>query len=161
MGGPSVALDTACSSSLVGTHLCKLALIHQDRLDAGISGGLMCILSPFVFIGNCSAHMLSPEGRCFTFNASGNGFLRSEAIGFIGMKFLPYSKDTCFCTVSATNANQDGRSASMTAPSGPAQVANTRMALSEHQISPNEIDISECHGTATALGDPIEVGSVR
>merc|ERR1712216_908648 len=147
MGGPSVALDTACSSSLVGTHLCKLALIHQDRLDAGISGGLMCILSPFVFIGNCSAHMLSPEGRCFTFNASGNGFLRSEAIGFIGMKFLPYSKDTCFCTVSA--------------PNGPAQVANIRMALSEHQISPNEIDISECHGTATALGDPIEVGSVR
>merc|ERR1719272_1665619 len=49
----------------------------------------------------------------------------------------------------------------MTAPNGPAQMACIQEVLREHGLTPNQIDITECHGTGTALGDPIEVGSVR
>lgn len=155
-------LDTACSSSLVATNLAKSLLQDgTERMPCAIVCGVMTILSPYVFIGNCAAHMLSPSGRCFTFNASANGFLRCEAVGSICLKYDDYGQDKHYAMLSGSSANQDGRSASLTAPNGPAQVGVIHEVLREYGLTPNEVDISECHGTATALGDPIEVGSVR
>jgi acyl transferase domain-containing protein len=160
--GASVQVDTACSSSLVATHTCKLHLYFQENhiMEAGLVSGIQVILDPFVFIGNCAAHMLSPSGRCFTFNGSANGFARSEAVGSICMKFGHYIASDHLAMLSASYTNQDGKSASLTAPSGPAQVVCLGGALNESRLHANEVELTECHGTGTSLGDPIEVGSV-
>merc|ERR1719310_2264422 len=105
--------------------------------------------------------MLSHEGRCFTFNQSADGFLRAEGIGAVVLQQTKYDQEKHFGMLAGSNCNQDGRSASLTAPSGPAQVLCVQGAQRSAGKVPHEIDISECHGTGTALGDPIEVGSLR
>jgi len=77
MQGPSVALDTACSSSLVATHLACQSLLNGDS-DLAISGGTHLILTPNAMVSFCDGNMLSPDGRCKTFDASANGYLRGE-----------------------------------------------------------------------------------
>merc|ERR1712137_628934 len=78
----------------------------------------------------------------------------------MGFQQLPYG-DKGYCILAGTQANQDGRSASMTAPNGPAQERCVNAVLRETGRTPTEVDMFECHGTGTALGDPIEIGSFK
>lgn len=160
--GASMQIDTACSSGLVCIHVSKLHLRMQewDPMPATIVNGLNLMLHPGAYIGCCSANMLSHEGRCFTFNATADGYQRGELCGAIAFKQERYD-DTKFNVLAGTQANQDGRSASLTAPNGPAQERCLQAVLRESGMSPSEIDIFECHGTGTSLGDPIEIGSFR
>lgn len=160
--GASMTIDTACSSSLVCLHVSKLHLRNQDfdPMPACIVNGCNLMLSVGPFIGCCGANMLSHEGRCFTFNDTADGYARGELCSAIAIRRKPYTEGGMAC-VAGTQANQDGRSASMTAPNGPAQERCIQAVLRETGLSPAEIDCLECHGTGTALGDPIEVGSVR
>ena len=64
------------------------------------------------------------------------------------------------CALIGTATNQDGRSASLTAPNGPAQQQVIKKSMRFAGINPNTVSIAECHGTGTALGDPIEVGAL-
>ena len=106
--------------------------------------------------------MLSEDGRCFTFDESANGYARGEGVG---AAFLALDGGEGAAAARAllrgTAANQDGRSASLTAPNGPSQQAVIRRALSEAAASPAEVALIECHGTGTALGDPIEVDALK
>merc|ERR1712060_105337 len=104
--------------------------------------------------------MVSPQGRCFTFNASANGYLRGE--GTSGM-YLKYGAgvDEREAVFRSSQVGQDGRSASLTAPNGPAQEEMIARAVKEARMTPPESTVWECHGTGTSLGDPIEVGAVR
>jgi malonyl CoA-acyl carrier protein transacylase len=160
--GASMTIDTACSSSLVCTHVSKMHLRLQEwePMPASIVNGLNLMLLPNVFIGCCGAGMLSHEGRCFTFNATADGYNRAELCGAMGFKQIKYD-DNALCILAGTQANQDGRSASMTAPNGPAQERCVQAVLKETQLTPTEIDLFECHGTGTSLGDPIEIGSFK
>lgn len=160
--GASMQIDTACSSSLVCTHVSKLHLRMQewDPMPCSIVNGLNLMLHPGAYIGCSGANMLSHEGRCFTFNATADGYERGELCGALGFKQKKYD-DTCFNVLAGTQANQDGRSASLTAPNGPAQERCLQAVLRESGMTPSEIDIFECHGTGTSLGDPIEIGSFR
>jgi len=160
-GGNYVA-DTACSSSLVATHLGKRNLLDR-RFDPvafhlGMGSGLT--LGVFSFIHGSAAGMLSPSGRCLTFNATANGYNRGDGTGGIIIKAGEY-QDERVALMRGSEIGQDGRSASMSAPNGPAQVTCCWGAIREARMTPPESTVWECHGTATALGDPIEVGAVR
>lgn len=107
--------------------------------------------------------MLGRSGRCRTFDKSANGYARGEAIHAAVIKTGGHGQDVkdrfgCFVT---GYVNQDGRSASLTAPNGPSQQACIKKSHRQAGLIPQEIYVTENHGTGTALGDPIEVGSIR
>eukprot|EP00931_Biecheleriopsis_adriatica_P065267 TRINITY_DN39857_c0_g1_i1.p1 TRINITY_DN39857_c0_g1~~TRINITY_DN39857_c0_g1_i1.p1 ORF type:complete len:972 (-),score=235.25 TRINITY_DN39857_c0_g1_i1:28-2943(-) len=162
--GPSFIVNTACSASLVALHSAKAHLLMpQDPLDGCLVAGISLNVSPSVWIGNCAGAMLSFRGRCFTFNASADGYGRGEgcAAGYITRGEYERDDETTCGLLAASNTNSDGRSASLTAPNGPAQQRLLRSVLSEARLEPPEIDVYEAHGTGTALGDPIELSAVR
>jgi len=161
--GASMTIDTACSASLVCTHTAKLYLLHKqyDPCVACITTGVNLLLSPGTFIGCCGAGMLSHNGRCFTFNQSADGYARGESTASHCIKPRQYTKGDDLCMYAGSQVNQDGRSASLTAPNGPAQEKCNLAVMRECNLSPTEIDTTECHGTGTSLGDPIEVGAYK
>jgi len=162
MKGPNYVCDTACSASLTATHLAKHCLLDRtwDPLEFHVAIGTHMCLSPGPFIGCSMSQMTSPSGRCFTFNATANGYLRGE--GSSGMLLKHGSQDMDKLAVyRASQVGQDGRSASLTAPNGPAQEEMISRAVREARMTPPESTEWECHGTGTSLGDPIEVGAVR
>ncbi|TXC66089.1 polyketide synthase [Piscinibacter aquaticus] len=104
--------------------------------------------------------MLSPDGRCKTFDASANGFVRGEGCGLIVLERLSdaVAKGRRILAVIPGSAiNQDGRSSGLTVPNGPAQQEVVRQALAAARLKPLDVSYVEAHGTGTSLGDPIEV----
>jgi acyl transferase domain-containing protein/NADPH:quinone reductase-like Zn-dependent oxidoreductase/pimeloyl-ACP methyl ester carboxylesterase/aryl carrier-like protein/trans-aconitate methyltransferase len=157
--GPSLAIDTACSSSLVSLHLACQSLRHGECRMA-LTGGVNIMLMPEITVSFSKARMLSPEGRCKTFDAGANGFVRGEGCGMVVLKRLRDAEadgDRVLAVIRGTAVNQDGRSNGITAPNGPAQEAVIRRALSEAGVTPDQLGYVEAHGTGTPLGDPIEV----
>lgn len=164
--GASITMDTACSASLVATHTSKMYLLYKahgfDPCIAAITCGINLLLSPGSFVGCCGAGMLSHRGRCFTYNESADGYARGESTGAHCMKQMAYLPEEGVKAICAgSQVNQDGRSASLTAPNGPSQERCNTAVLREAAISPPEIDCTECHGTGTSLGDPIEIGAYQ
>jgi acyl transferase domain-containing protein len=154
-----MAVDTACSSSLVAIHLACQSL-HSKECRMAVAGGVNVILAPEVTISFCKTRMLSPTGRCKTFDSRADGYVRGEGCGMIVLKLLSdavHDKDNILAIIRGSAVNQDGRSSSLTAPNGLAQQALVRQALNVAGICPSEVDYIEAHGTGTALGDPIEL----
>ncbi len=157
--GPSVAVDTACSSSLVAVHLACQSL-RDGECRMALAGGVNRILTPEVTIAFSKARMLAPDGRCKTFDASANGFVRGEGCGMVILKRLSDAvadADQVLAVIRGTAVNQDGRSNGLTAPNGQAQAAVIAKALKSGRVEPASVQYVEAHGTGTALGDPIEV----
>ncbi len=157
--GPALAVDTACSSSLVAVHLACQSL-QRGECDMALAGGVNLTLAPEANVILSRARMLSPEGRCKTFDASADGYVRGEGCGVIVLKRLAEAEqagDRVLAVIRATAVNQDGRSGGLTVPNGPAQEALIRKALASAGVSPAQVDYVEAHGTGTPLGDPIEV----
>lgn len=156
--GPSLAVNTACSSSLVAVHLACQSIWNQEA-EMALAGGVNVILSPIGNIALSRLKALSPDGRCKTFDASANGYVRSEGAGCILLK--PLSKaiadhDPIYAMIRGSAINHDGRSKGLTVPYGPAQETLIRRALHSAEVQPKEINYVELHGTGTPLGDPIE-----
>lgn len=161
--GPSMAVDTACSSSLVSVHLACQSL-RSGESDLALAGGVNLILTPELTITFSQARMLSPDGRCKTFDANANGYVRGEGCGVVILKRLSDAMrdgDNILALVRGSAVNQDGRSNGLTAPNGLAQQDVIRHALSQAQVSVEQISYIEAHGTGTPLGDPIEIASLR
>jgi len=160
--GTNYVCDTACSSSLTATHLSKLLLLDRkiDPMEFHIAMGIHLCLSPMPWIGTSLSRMVSPEGRCFTFDAAANGYLRGEGTSGMYLKYGPESLQGV-AVYRASQSGQDGRSASLTAPNGPAQEHIIKNAMKEAAMTSTESTTWDCHGTGTSLGDPIEVGAVR
>lgn len=157
--GPSLSIDTACSSSLVAVHLACTSLRNRES-DLALAGGVNLILSPAVSISLSKWGMMARDGRCKTFDARADGFVRSEGSGVIVLKRLSDAladNDRILAIIRGSAVNQDGRSTVMTAPNGIAQVAVIRRALENAHVSPSQVTLIEAHGTGTVLGDPIEV----
>jgi acyl transferase domain-containing protein len=157
--GPSLTIDTACSSSLVAVHLACQGL-RTGECRMALAGGVNLILAPDLFIALSQARMLSPDGRCRTFDAAANGFARAEGCGVVVLKRLSDAEadgDRVLAVIRASAVNQDGPSSSLTAPNGPAQEAVIRQALAFAGLAPRQIGFIEAHGTGTELGDPLEV----
>lgn len=116
-----------------------------------------------MYIGLSGPGMLTHKGRCFTFDHSADGYCRGEGVGALCLKkcVTPYDAMGRLAILTGTAINQDGRSASMTAPHGPSQSQVITASMREAGIDASQVTIAECHGTGTALGDPIEIGSLR
>ena len=157
--GPSISIDTACSSSLVAVHLaCQSLRAGESRM--ALAGGVNLMLAPENTITFSKYHMLSSDGRCKTFDAGADGFVRGEGCAVIVLKRLSDAAadgDNILALIRGTAANQDGPSSGLTAPNGPSQVAVIREALANGNVSPLDVTYIETHGTGTSLGDPIEV----
>lgn len=128
--GPSLSVDTACSSSLVAIHLALQSLRNGDCHTA-LAGGVNAILSPVTTITLSRGRMMASDGRCKAFDASADGFVRSEGCGLVMLKRLRDAladKDTILAVIRGSALNQDGRSNGITAPNGPSQVSVIRAA---------------------------------
>jgi acyl transferase domain-containing protein/NADPH:quinone reductase-like Zn-dependent oxidoreductase/NAD(P)-dependent dehydrogenase (short-subunit alcohol dehydrogenase family)/SAM-dependent methyltransferase/acyl carrier protein len=160
--GPGVAVDTACSSSLTALHLACQSLRAGD-CDTALAGGVNVILAPQTAVMFSKWGMMAPDGRCKTFDASADGFVRSEGCGIIVLKRLDSAiadGDRVLAVIEGSAANQDGRSSGLTVPNGRAHEALIRKALASAQLAPGDIDYVEAHGTGTSLGDPIELDAL-
>ena len=160
--GPCYAIDTACSSSLVAVH-CGVVGLRSGESDLVFAGGVNALLDPMSSLATCRASMLSEDGRCKTFDARADGYVRAEGCGVVVLKRLDDALrdgDRVLAVIRGTAINQDGASAGLTVPSRPAQEDVLRTALASAGLEPDDIDYLEAHGTGTSLGDPIEVSAL-
>jgi acyl transferase domain-containing protein/surfactin synthase thioesterase subunit/acyl carrier protein len=157
--GPNLCVDTACSSSLVAVHLACQAL-RNGECGLAFAGAANVILAAETAVGLSRLKALSPTGRCHAFSADADGYVRAEGAGMLLLERLSdarkHGHPIC-ALIRGSAINQDGRSNGMTAPNGPAQTAVIRDALQRAGVDPGQVGYVECHGTGTALGDPIEV----
>jgi phthiocerol/phenolphthiocerol synthesis type-I polyketide synthase C len=160
--GPSLAVDTACSSSLVAIHLACQSLLSGESTLA-LAGGVNLILFPALTVSFSQARMMASDGRCKTFDARADGYVRGEGCGIVVLKRFSTALrdgDHIYALLRGSAVNQDGRTAGITAPNGLAQQAVIRQALLQAGIAAEQLSYIETHGTGTALGDPIEVKAI-
>ena len=158
LNGPSIAYDTACSASLVAVHG-AVRVLKFDGCHLGLAAGVNLMLTPTIAACFALAGMTSARGRCHTFDARADGYARSEACASVS---LAYSEmfTAAVVAVHGCAVRQDGRSASLTAPNGRAQQGLLSASLLDAAATPDLLAVAETHGTGTALGDPIEAGSL-
>jgi len=157
--GPAMVVDTACSSSLVAIDQACDAL-RLGKTDLALAGGVNTLLDAEGMVATCRARMLSPDGRCKTFDARADGYVRGEGCGVVVLKRLVDAErdgDRIWAVIRGSAVNQDGASAGLTVPNGPAQQRVIAEALERSGLLPIDVDYLEAHGTGTRLGDPIEV----
>ncbi|HYO60253.1 non-ribosomal peptide synthetase/type I polyketide synthase [Archangium sp.] len=157
--GPCMPVDTACSSSLVALHLASESL-RAGESNLALVGGVNLILSPETTICLCSMQALAGDGRCKTFDASADGYVRGEGCGVLVLKRLSDAQrdgDSILALIRGSAVNHDGASGGLTVPNGPAQQAVVQRALDNARIAPALVSYVEAHGTGTPLGDPIEL----
>jgi acyl transferase domain-containing protein len=157
--GPNMPVDTACSSSLVAPHL-AIQCLRTRQCDLAIAGGVNLLIAPELTVYFCKLRALSRNGRCKTFDASADGYVRGEGCGLIVLKRLSDALadgDRVVAVLRGSAINHDGRSGGLTVPNGRSQQAVIRRALANARLSAGDIDYIEAHGTGTPLGDPIEI----
>lgn len=161
--GPAVTFDTACSSSLVALEAAVRAL-RDNEIPLAVVGGVNALITPDTFVLLAKAGALSRRGRCAAFDASADGYVRSEGCVVLILKRLSDARrdgDPIHAVIRGIALNHDGRSNGLTAPSGAAQERLLRAALRDARLEPRDISLIEAHGTGTPLGDPIEYQALR
>jgi acyl transferase domain-containing protein/enoyl-CoA hydratase/carnithine racemase len=160
--GPALAVDTACSSSLVAVHL-ACESIRSGENELALAGGINLLATPIGHILTSQVGMPSRDGRCAAFDASANGIVFSEGCGVLLLKALSAAQrdnDDILGVIQGSGINQDGKTNGITAPSSNAQERLLRQVYEKFDIDPARIGYVEAHGTATPLGDPIEVNAL-
>jgi acyl transferase domain-containing protein/NADPH:quinone reductase-like Zn-dependent oxidoreductase len=160
--GPSLITDTACSSSLVAFHQAWNAM-RLGECDTAIVGGISLHFHPIGFISFTKTGMLSRDGRCRTFDAAADGYVRSEGGGVVMLKLLDQAVkdgDRILAVVEASGINCDGKTNGITVPSSEAQASLIEEVYRKAKIDPSDLDFLEAHGTGTAIGDPIETWAI-
>ena len=159
--GPAMVVDTACSSSLVAVHQ-AVAGLHRGDADLALVGGVQAILFGRLSALRAKAGMLSPNGRCKTFDAGADGYVRGEGCGIVVLKRLDDAErdgDRIWAVIRGSAVNQDGMGPGLTVPEGPAQQRAIEAALARAGIAATDVDYLEAHGTGTRVGDPTELGA--
>ncbi|GAF72012.1 unnamed protein product, partial [marine sediment metagenome] len=139
--GPSITVDTACSSSAVSIHLACQSL-RMGECKMALAGGVNLILSPDGSITTSRSRMMAFDGRCKTFDAAGDGYVRGEGCGMVVLKRLSDAErdgDNILAVILGTAITQDGRSNGLSAPNGLAQEAVISSALANADVEPDEV----------------------
>lgn len=156
--GPAIAVDTASSSSLVAVHLACQGLWAEET-DMALAGGVFLQATPGFFQVTNRAGLLSPDGKCYTFDARANGFVPGEGVGVVVLKRLREALrdgDHIHGVIAGSGINQNGKSNGLIAPNARAQERLYRSVYERFQIDPESIQLVEANGTGTLLGDSIE-----
>ncbi|MDG4752672.1 SDR family NAD(P)-dependent oxidoreductase [Micromonospora sp. WMMD718] len=163
--GPSEAVDTACSSSLTALHR-GVTSIRAGECDAAIVGGVHLFLTPDLFVALGQLGVLSPDGRCATFDAQANGMVRGE--GAVAVLLKPLSRaladgDTVHAVIRGSGVSHGGgrHASSLMMPEPAAQAELITRVYRNAGVDPRTVAYVEAHGTATQLGDPVEVRGLR
>ena len=160
--GPSMAVDTACSSSMVAFHQACRSLWSGES-SMCLAGGIGILLQAETTVGFCKAGMLSPNNRCFSFDAAADGYVRSEGGGVLVLKPLSRALadgNPIYATILATASNSDGRTQGIFLPSAEAQETLLREVYEQAGVDPADITYIEAHGTGTPAGDPVECTAI-
>uniref|UniRef100_A0A8B9FZJ9 Fatty acid synthase n=1 Tax=Amazona collaria TaxID=241587 RepID=A0A8B9FZJ9_9PSIT len=157
--GPSITVDTACSSSLMALENAYKAIRHGS-CSAALVGGVNILLKPNTSVQFMKLGMLSPDGACKAFDASGNGYCRSEAVVVILLTKRSMAK-RIYATIVNAGSNTDGfKEQGVTFPSGEMQQQLVSSLYRESGIKLEEVEYVEAHGTGTKVGDPQEVNGI-
>jgi amino acid adenylation domain-containing protein len=158
--GPCLSVYTACSTSLVAVHTACQAVINGE-CDMALAGGVSSILSYRNGYSYQEGMTLSPDGHCRSFDARGKGTVCGEGIGIVVLKRLRDAVadgDFIHALIKGSASNNDGiRKVGFTAPSAEGQAEVIKAAQQMAEAPPRSIGYVEAHGTATELGDPIEI----
>jgi acyl transferase domain-containing protein/NADPH:quinone reductase-like Zn-dependent oxidoreductase/acyl carrier protein len=158
--GPSLGVDTGCSSSLVAVHLaCQSLLSHECRL--ALAGGVNVIIGPDVGVALAQASLMAGDGRCKSFDAAADGYVRSEGCGLVALKRLGDARadgDPVLAVLRGSAVNHDGRARGpVTSPDEQAQAEVMRRALARGGVDPGALGFVEAHGVGTPAADRAEL----
>ncbi len=160
--GPSMAIDAACAGSLVSVHVgCQSIWMGESELV--LAGGVNLSFVSDYYTAMDAMGALAPDGRCKSFDARANGYVRGEGAGVVVLAPLSVALERelpVYCVIKGSSSNNDGLSNGMTAPNPQAQELMLRTAYRQAGIAPSLVDYIECHGSATPLGDPIEAHAI-
>ncbi|KAK6206411.1 beta-ketoacyl synthase domain-containing protein [Colletotrichum tabaci] len=160
--GPSMTIATACSSSLVAIHMACQGLLAGET-DMAVAGGVNLMLNPEFSIYLSGMTMISPEGHCKSFDASGDGYARGEGCGMVVLKRLDDAirdNDPIRAIIRGTGVNSDGFTQGFTMPSSESQASLIREIYQKAELDMGDTQFVECHGTGTKAGDPIETRAI-
>ena len=161
--GPAFTVDAACTSSLVAIHD-AITHIRAGSCTTAIAGGVYLNLTPESLVGFSRIGAISRSGDCRPFDEEADGFLQGDGCGIVVLKKLEDAQrdgDRIYCVIRGAATNNDaGRSAGPMAPSKEGQYEVLQKAYADAQVDPHSIGFVSCHGTATPVGDPVEVGAL-
>ncbi|KAI9784711.1 MAG: hypothetical protein M1835_003514 [Candelina submexicana] len=161
--GPSITIRTACSSSLIGLHEACQA-IYRGECDSALVAGTNLIITPTMTIAMTEQGVLSPTGSGKSFDANADGYARGEAINAVYIKKLSdvlRDGDPVRAVIRATATDCDGKTPGMACPSSESHEAVIRRAYRVAQLQDlSKTAFMECHGTGTAIGDPLETAAI-
>ncbi|TLF56570.1 SDR family NAD(P)-dependent oxidoreductase, partial [Nonomuraea sp. KC401] len=158
LNGPSMTVDSAQSASLTAVHLACESL-RNGETGLAIVGGVNLNLTADSTLAALRFGALSPDGRCFTFDARANGYVRGEGGGVVVLKPLARALadgDRVYCVVAGSAINNDGGGDGLTVPDQHAQEEVIRLACGRAGVPAADVQFVELHGTGTRVGDPIE-----
>ncbi|MEO3797846.1 SDR family NAD(P)-dependent oxidoreductase, partial [Nonomuraea sp. B10E15] len=158
LNGPSMTVDSAQSASLTAVHLACESL-RNGETGLAIVGGVNLNLTADSTLAALRFGALSPDGRCFTFDARANGYVRGEGGGVVVLKPLARALadgDRVYCVIAGSAINNDGGGDGLTVPDQRAQEEVIRLACGRAGVEAADVQFVELHGTGTRVGDPIE-----
>ena len=161
--GPSVVVQSACSTSLLAVHVAARALFGGE-CDLALAGGVSIECPQGKGYRFEPGGIYSPDGHCRPFGAQSGGTVRGNGAGIVVLKRLAEAiadRDTIYAVLRGSATNNDGAAkVGYAAPSIEGQSRVIRAAHAVGEIAPDTIGYIEAHGTATALGDPIEIAAL-
>jgi phthiocerol/phenolphthiocerol synthesis type-I polyketide synthase E len=162
--GPAVAVQTACSTSLAAVHLACQSVLSGE-CDMALAGGVSIPFPQGVGYLYMPGMILSPDGYCRPFDAGAKGTVPGRGAGIVVLKRLSQAladEDRIYAVIRGSAWNNDGGGkVGYTAPSIDGQAAVIRRALAAAGVTADRLGYVEAHGTATVLGDPIEVAALN
>ncbi|WP_232247424.1 type I polyketide synthase [Kitasatospora azatica] len=162
LNGPSLVVDTGQSSSLAAVHL-ACASLRDGESDLALAGGVNLILAPDSTLALERAGTLSADGRCFTFDARANGYVRGEGGGVVVLKLLEAAVrdgDRIHAVIRGSALNNDGATETLPTPGRASQERVLLAACADAGVEPGEVQYVELHGSGTRAGDPIEAAAL-
>jgi 3-oxoacyl-(acyl-carrier-protein) synthase/3-hydroxymyristoyl/3-hydroxydecanoyl-(acyl carrier protein) dehydratase len=162
LGGGAFTLDAACASSLYAVKLACDALL-AGRAEAMLAGGVSRPDCLFTQVGFSQLRALSPSGRCAPFDRRADGLVVGEGAGVVVLKRLADARrdgDHVQGIIRAVGLSND-LGGNLLAPETRGQLRAMRAAYAAAGWSPFEVDLIECHGAGTPVGDAVEIASLR
>ncbi len=160
--GPNFVVDAACASSLTAIHLAVQSIRHGES-DMALAGGVEVLLDESPYVVLSTAQVLSPGGRCKTFDESADGIGLGEGCAVLVLKSLQKAildGDKIYGVIDGSAINNDGNTMGITTPNPSAQSELIETAIAVANIDPATISYVETHGTGTLIGDPIELNAL-